>query len=59
MGIYTDKAIAKLDALQGDYDSAHQEADQILLSALRARNMDALANAYERARTRLKFWYSL
>ena len=59
MGFYTEKAVAKLDALQGnDYEAAHQEADEILLAALRARNMDAVANAYERARTRLKFWYA-
>lgn len=53
------EAIAALDALKkGDNEGAHLRADEILCDYLRASGAEDLADAFDRAAGRVKFWYS-
>lgn len=60
------EAVQKLDALKHVDDGQmylsneddHKAADGILLDFLRANGNGALADAFDRARERLDFWYS-
>jgi hypothetical protein len=52
--------IAQLRAMpgEGDPESLHSEADQILRMALRHLGQHDLVDAYEAARDRVGFWYA-
>ena len=50
------KQFGKLDL--DDTEFAHSQADDILLSALRAAEMHRTADAWERACIRSGFWYA-
>ena len=55
----TTAAVAALDALtRGDNAAEHAKADAILLQYLRTYGFNEIADAYERARSRLVFWYA-
>lgn len=52
-------AIAALDALDSnDQEVSHSAADTILLEVLRDARLGAVADAWERARERITFWYA-
>lgn len=55
-----DMAVQLLDALtDGDPESAHIDAEEILMKFLRATDEgEAVANAFERAQERVGFWYA-
>ena len=51
--------IERLDGLEeGDTEQVHQEADAILLEALDLAEYRDIANAWRRARNRIRFWYA-
>lgn len=54
------EAVAELDAMPADTDeeNAHGEADRILCEVLRESGLNEVADAFERARDRVGFWYS-
>ena len=53
-----EEAIKLLDALTGaDQECAHIEADNILLAVLETAGYKDVADAYERAQERVRFWY--
>ena len=51
-------AVTKLDELNGDPEVDHGNAEKILLEYLRLRGETAVAEAFERARERVGFWYA-
>lgn len=51
-------AVTKLDELNGDPEGDHGAAEKILLEYLRLRGETAVAEAFERARERVGFWYA-
>lgn len=51
-------AIAELDALGGDPEGAHSDADKILLRFLHDTGYSEVAFAFERAYNRVGFWYA-
>jgi hypothetical protein len=54
-----DEAIKKLDALDAeDQESAHVEAEEIVLRLLRHHGFADVADAFERAKDRVRFWYA-
>ena len=58
-----DKCVEELDAMLsykdgGDPEQSHIEADQILLTALREAGRGDVADAWERVKKRIRFWYS-
>ncbi len=54
------EAIDALDkkALKGDNEIAHQIADGVLLDFLRSNGFAAVADAYDKARDDVGFWYA-
>lgn len=50
------KAFASLP--EGDPELAHDQADDLLLYALRCQGREDVAAAFERARDRIGFWYA-
>ena len=58
-----DNCVELLDAMPaykdgGDSEQLHFEADGILLAALREAGRGDVADAWERAKTRIGFWYA-
>jgi hypothetical protein len=53
-----DKCVAKLDALNGDAETDHGTAEKILCEYLRFVGAGAVAEAFERAKDRVGFWYA-
>ena len=52
-------AITRLNEMQaGDNEAQHGEADMILIEILRRWGHDKLADAWEQADSRVRFWYS-
>jgi hypothetical protein len=51
-------AIATLNALNGDPESDHGIAEDIVMTYLRQTGQAAIADAFEQARDRVGFWYS-
>ena len=57
--IDTTDAVAALDALDDiETEGAHVSADAVLLHIVRFAGYGEVADAYERARDRVCFWYS-
>lgn len=54
------EAIDILDAMpaHGDSEGCHGEADDLLVQALRIYEGNELADAFERAKGRVGFWYA-
>ena len=53
-----DEAVRKLDALEGDQEAAHGDADDILLRYLKHHDAKEIADAWERACERVGFWFA-
>lgn len=54
-----DECVFALETLcDGDPERAHGEADEILLNYLRTHRAGAVAEAYNKARERVGFWYA-
>lgn len=51
-------AVTKLEELNGDPEEDHIIAERILTEYLRLRGETAVAEAFERARERVGFWYA-
>jgi hypothetical protein len=48
-----------LETMQaGDNEAVHYAADDLLLNFLRSEGYNDIAEAYERARDRVGFWYA-
>ena len=59
MNEHKQKAVEALRGLKrGDWEAAHIKADEILLDYLRATYSTEVAEAYEKARKRIGFWYA-
>ena len=60
IGISASEAVQYLDALtaDGDTESDHCDADDILVELLKSIGYAQVAEAYERARERVGFWYA-
>ena len=52
------RAVAQLNDLDGDPETSHSMADEILLDYLKSIGDVSLADAFERARKRIGFWYA-
>lgn len=52
--------VDSLDALpeDGDQEISHGDADNILLQCLREAGLGEVADAWQRARDRVGFWYA-
>jgi hypothetical protein len=53
-----DDIVKQLDELSGDTEACHVEADNLLLTALENAGLKAVADAWQRAKGRLDFWYA-
>ena len=53
-----DEATKRLNALNGDPEGDHIEADDILLDVLEANGFAGVASAYRKAEDRIGFWYA-
>ncbi len=54
-----DQACEELNALtSADPESAHGEADDVVMEVLRLHNLSHVADAFERASERCGFWYA-
>lgn len=54
-----EQAVFALDGLEpGDNEAQHGNAERILLDFLRNNGHTAVADAFERARDRIEFWYA-
>ena len=50
--------VTKLDALDGDAERSHAEADKLMQEAFRLLGAKEVADAFERASERVGFWYA-
>lgn len=52
------EAVAKLDALNGNPEFDHPEAERILCEYLKSHRASEVADAFNRANDRVGFWYA-
>ena len=55
--VTSEEAVQRLQSLGGDSESAHSEADRILLEFLTCQEFVVVSNAWEKARSDIGFWY--